>query len=126
MAGQGRVGAIVTVVAFGLVAIGCQVFRPTVTTPIGSPLTAAMCQGWPVSPPLAFADWTTFEELGFEALDEPRRSERVFALVTRDAIDQIGFGDGGSVHGRGLCVLHQDGSVYVSTVPDDWMPAHVR
>ncbi len=62
------------------------------------------------------------EGLGYPELGSPDGTERVFALVTRDAIDQPRLGGGSAVHGRGLCVLREDGSIGVSTVPDDWLP----
>jgi len=79
-----------------------------------------MCGGWPASPPLAFAGWATFAEIGRPELAPPDGLERVFALVTRDAIDQPLLGGPGVVHGRGLCVLQADGSIGVSSVSDDW------
>lgn len=100
-----------------LAVAGCSAFTPTVLLPSDAPLTAAMCGGWPADPPLAFAGWATSAQLDTVL---PLKSDRVFALVTRDAIDQPRLGGSGVVHARGLCLELPNGDIAVGTVPDDW------
>jgi len=94
--------------------VGCQLLRPSVPLPAGAPLTPAAC-GWDPATELAFAGWASLAELQFA--DD---ADRVFAIVSRDAIDQLGFGRAGQMHGRGICFLSEDGSLSMSTVADDW------
>lgn len=110
--------------AFVLAALAvaaCDVVRPTVDLAADAPLTPAMCGGWPADPPLAFAGWTSPSVLGVPEL-VPNGVDRVFVLVTRDAIDQPALGAPTVFHGRGMCVLLPGGAVAVTTVPDDWAP----
>lgn len=107
-------------IALALLVSACQSPGPTVTLPPGAPLTAARCPGWPASPPLAFAGWATRYELGLSEAAPDDGTARVFALVTRDAIDQPSLGAPGDFRGRGICLLQANGSIEQTAVPDDW------
>lgn len=103
--------------------VGCQATPPRpVELPADAPLHPADC-GWAGSTPLAFAEWATLAELGLPARNGTLRSqELVFAVVTRDSIEQPMLGAPGVVKGRGICARHPDGSILQSAVADDWQP----
>lgn len=81
-----------------------------------------MCgSGWNAEPGLSFAGWTMIGEL---ELDEPNWAPDapVFALITREAIDQVAHGDPSFIRGVGLCALLPNGTILVTTVDDDYLP----
>jgi len=103
--------------------VGCQVFRPpAVVLPADAPLQRSDC-GWADLTALAFAGWATLAELGLPDRHGVFGSqERVFAIVTRDRIEQPLLGAPGVVDGRGICARQADGSIAQSSVADDWRP----
>ena len=105
-----------------LAVVGCQMLRPSVSLPAGAPLTPAGC-GWDPATELAFAGWASLAEVGlegrFQFADDAHHRD-VFAIVSRDAIDQHRLGRGGTEHARGICLLSDDGTRSLSVVADDW------
>jgi hypothetical protein len=94
---------------------------PVVALPSGAPLSLAECS-WPAGTPLAFAGTIELRQVGLpDAFGNPHSTKRVFAIVSSDPIAQHPM-IGPPTQARGVCARGADGSLSVSTVPDNWRP----
>lgn len=107
-------------IALAVLLPGCQALNLAVPLPHDAPLRPEDC-GWESDTPLAFAGWASAADFG-DLAQGLSPSSRVFAIVTRDAVDlpRIG-GTGGTIHGRAFCATDQARSaISMTIVPDDW------